>query len=1157
MEPGYFKENRYSFVVDALRTLRADYEVDTPETALERDVHAELASANRLLMEGKHSAALAGYRHVRGMVAAVLNPAVTITNGTFIDWVKLDKVALADAVLARSAEVLVATPVAASSFPAKLRANAEAIPDAVAQALAPVLELGVKDRDAALGGVIDAATTLTAEGNFVGALKLFQTAQQSAADPVLSAALLHDAAVLQERTGQRDAAIGALRESAAKLEQAQVPEVQAQVLSALAGAQLRGGRTDEAGQTRVRVDEIVKANSIFSIVGEHVVSQALTAAGGAVLGSVVGPSRVGGVGGLGSLVVAGRLHGLQGGLNGRLDGVVLGDTPEAEAAPGAEVRLLSAGLFAERKTAKNLTILDSKLAPLRITLDGDATRSLTRFYDQIVTTTDVGILMGYLHHHTLTVAYLTHVYHWVIPMAVGDCLAALGSYAEAEGEYLSTLDYKYLNKAVESVNLWLRLAELYVDWGDRLYRQARNDVPGFAAAREKYELLLRLDDTLDDASPLYAGPVFADMRARAAGVVQSLFVDDTTSDENPRLQMVLSRARMQLTKISGELNFIGVGVQVPPFGFEYLQNLARYVAQHASQVEQMYIQFQSSGENEQLREQQMAQQVDVASASVDLERRGLAEAHEGVDVAAAGLHQADVQAQNAREAANDFDSVRWELLELDTLSAWANASAVDRDDQVKLTITGYTYYGADHKRRNVVLKELAAQRTRISHDLEANRLQREIEAADAYRATAQQQVQQAQARVAVAEQRVRIAAMQEQHARENLEFLQGREFSSAMWYNLAREARRIAGRYLDMGIEVATMMEMAYTAETGRDLRKIKFEYGLNQLGGLLGAEALLVDIDYFSLDYVRTRSKKAQMRQTLSLADLYPMSFERLLRTGRTFFETTLEHFDRRYPGFYLQKLKQVEVVFVGLNGSEGTHGTLRNIGVSRFRDKAGTVVQQTYPADVMPLSEYNVRQDAIVFQLDSKELRLFENNGIATMWQLDLPRGSNTFDLRQVLDVQLVVYYDGFFDPGLEQQVLAALPASGSASRGLSLRLYAPDELYFLRAQGSARLRVGPDMFPANHTGQRLSSYVLQARGAEVGELLVRVALGSSGATHTFTLDADGLADGAGFPAPVGQSLFDEWTFTVDPADNPGFDLAGLEDLSVFVEYDFDYRT
>ena len=117
--------------------------------------------------------------------------------------------------------------------------------------------------------------------------------------------------------------------------------------------------------------------------------------------------------------------------------------------------------------------------------------------------------------------------------------------------------------------------------------------------------------------------------------------------ENPRLLMALWRARHQIFKIDNELNFIGLGVYIPPFSFEYLQNLARYFAQHASQVEQMYIQFKSTGENEELREEQMAQQAELAAASVELERRGLNEAQEGADVSKANLNYTNVQVNNA------------------------------------------------------------------------------------------------------------------------------------------------------------------------------------------------------------------------------------------------------------------------------------------------------------------------------------------------------------------------------------------------------------------------------------------------------------------------------------------------------------------------------
>ena len=1153
MQPQYFIENRYSYIIDALQVINNEnYEVDTPETEFERSVQSQLAQANQLLMQGKYSTALAKYLYLRGVIAAVINPHISVTNGSLIDWAKINQFEMIDALVAKAADILKNTPVLQSAIPEKLRIGDIKLPDNVIKQFASIEEIGLRDRDVRIGVLLGEVGILIEHKEFTRAADIYQAALRETTNRELQAALMHDLAVMQERSGNRSQALVTMQRSASMFEQARDYESQVAVLSNLAGMQARGGTTDAANATLKLAEELRQKYSLIPVSTGGLTKSSTDLLKYQPAGAVKVDSQLKlglSTGKLGTIIPT-----RPGTPTSTTTATATMSLEELKAQP---VQLVSASAFAARRTQKQLAIQDSEGKVRRIVLDNNGPKNLAAFYEHLQVTSDLGLLMGYLANYTITVAYLPHVYHWVIPMAIGDCHAALGSYGEAETEYLSTLNYKYLNQTVETVNLWLRLTDLYLDWGDRLYRQALNDVSRFGRAREKYELLMRLNNTIDLNSPLYKSQKFASLRSRINAVIQAVFIKGTSINENPRIIMALLRAKMQLTKISNELNFIGLGVHIPPFSFEYLQNLARYFTQHASQVEQMYIQFQSTGENEKLREQQMAQQADIAAASVELERRGLDEAREGVNVAQANLNYADVQRQNAMQAANDFANARWELLELDSLQAWASASAVDSSDQVRLTISNYTYYNASKKKRNEVLQDLTYQRTRLTHDLEANRLQREINAANAYRGVAQQQVQLAQARVEIARQRIAIAQMQEQFARENLEFLKGREFSSAMWYNLAREARRLTRRYLDMAIEVATMMEKAYEAETGRDLRKIKFEYGLDHLKGLLGAEALLLDIEYFTLDYVRTKSKKAQMKQTISLADNFPMAFTRLLLTGRTFFETTMEHFDRRYPGFYLNKVKQVEVVFVGLTGTEGVHGTLRNIGLSQFRRKNGAIVNQTYPADVMPLSEYNVRQDALVFQLDSKELRLFENNGVATMWQLDLPRSTNTFDLRQILDIHLVIYYDGFFDAGLEQQLLAALPAGGSASRGISLRLYAPDELYFLRGKGSAELSLTPDLFPANHTNHRLKNYTLQAVGDNVAGLRVRVDFAGPGVSHTFQLDSGGNASGAVFTVPLNRSLFDTWTITIDSDNNPGFNLSGLADVAVFLEYEFNYRS
>jgi hypothetical protein len=640
-------------------------------------------------------------------------------------------------------------------------------------------------------------------------------------------------------------------------------------------------------------------------------------------------------------------------------------------------------------------------------------------------------------------------------------------------------------------------------------------------------------------------------------------------DENPAMSMRLLSAKAKLAQINAGLNYFGLASgYVPPFSFEYLQNTARYFAQHAASLESQYIQFKSAAENEEFRREQMDQQVELAAASVDLEQLGLAEAVAGRDVAAASRQYAQTQLANAQEAQDDFDAARAELLELAELEAWAGAAAVDEDDEVQQTITGYEYFSADSRDRSDVIADLARQRTALTHELEEERLEREVASAAAYATVAAAQVEQADARVAVAEQRIVIAELQQRHAEENRDFLDMKEFSARMWYELAKVMRDLAQRYLDMAIEIAVLMERAYNLETGRALAKIRFDYRNAATGDLLASDTLLRDVDFFTFDYVTTtRSKKAPLKVTMSLADAFPTSFAQLKQSGSAFFETRLEDFDRAYPGLWLQKLQNVELQLVGLSSGGSVRGTLRNIGVSRFRAKDGTVRDQVYDADVMPLSDYQVRSDALVFRQDPNTLRLFENNGVATMWRLDLPLDANDFDPASILDVRLTLAFDAFHDLQLENAIRAALPPGGAASRVTSMRLNAPDELFFLRSQGEGAVEFPAGDFPhfQRELERTAATVRLTGTAALVSGLVVRLTAG--GDELELTLGPDGRvssgSSGSALAALVGDPLIGTWTFRVAAEDNPGktgadgrLDLSGLTDVQVYQEYTFTYR-
>ena len=168
----------------------------------------------------------------------------------------------------------------------------------------------------------------------------------------------------------------------------------------------------------------------------------------------------------------------------------------------------------------------------------------------------------------------------------------------------------------------------------------------------------------------------------------------------------------------------------------------------------------------------------------------------------------------------------------------------------------------------------------------------------------------------------------------------------------------------------------------------------------------------------------------------------------------------------------------------------------------------------------------------------------------------------------MQLVLYYDGFFSPALEQVVKAALPASGSASRAFSMRLNFPDELFYLKNKGEAQLVFDASMFPRNQKNLKRTAITLKASGAPAtaNGLTVRLKSTNHGAAEIVgKTDANGLIlDTAGKPLnPLrGEALFDTWTLRILAADNPtlvqngALNLSGLSDLLAFFEYTFDFR-
>jgi hypothetical protein len=151
------------------------------------------------------------------------------------------------------------------------------------------------------------------------------------------------------------------------------------------------------------------------------------------------------------------------------------------------------------------------------------------------------------------------------------------------------------------------------------------------------------------------------------------------------------------------------------------------------------------------------------------------------------------------------------------------------------------------------------------------------------------------------------------------------------------------------------------------------------------------------------------------------------------------------------------------------------------------------------------------------------------------------------------------------LENNVIAALPAKGTASRAVSMQLYYPDELFYLRNNGEAILDFNREIFPYNQVDLQRQTTTLKVLGAAaaINGLTVEVHSKTLNQAIKVKTDANGKVAANAFNALALKDMVDEWTVKVLEADNPQLvkdgklELAGLNDFIFLMDYTFSYQS
>ena len=241
---------------------------------------------------------------------------------------------------------------------------------------------------------------------------------------------------------------------------------------------------------------------------------------------------------------------------------------------------------------------------------------------------------------------------------------------------------------------------------------------------------------------------------------------------------------------------------------------------------------------------------------------------------------------------------------------------------------------------------------------------------------------------------------------------------------------------------VAGLAENAFNFERDADTHLIRDAYYDTGLEGYTAAETLLHDLGGFDhIDLIGRTRKAMQLSHVVSLSKHNPMSFLALAATGNGRFTTTLEDFDRWYPGTYLQRIKEVRVEVLVDSEVVPARGYFSNDGVSLVRfvnsenkrpvdnvrvfdepdpDLAKLCykrLQRRRHVDTMAFPEFeSYLHEERMRQLQGRERNFFENVGLESTWLIEL-LPDQPFDLARVTDVRVSFQYEGLFDENLKR--------------------------------------------------------------------------------------------------------------------------------------------
>jgi hypothetical protein len=243
-----------------------------------------------------------------------------------------------------------------------------------------------------------------------------------------------------------------------------------------------------------------------------------------------------------------------------------------------------------------------------------------------------------------------------------------------------------------------------------------------------------------------------------------------------------------------------------------------------------------------------------------------------------------------------------------------------------------------------------------------------------------------------------------------------------MYAWMKREVKGLYALCFQLAFDTARKAERALQHELGNpELSYLKYGY-LAGKEGLLAGEKLYLDIKRMEMAYHDLNQREYELTKYVSLLQVDPLALLQLRTTGRCTVRLPEELFDMDGPGHYFRRIRTVSLSIPCVTGpyasvnctltllkssirktqvlSEGGEYKREDAEDPRFNDYFGSL---------QSIVTSSAQNDSELFETNLHDERYlpFENSGVISEWQLELPADVRQFDYDTISDVILHLRY------------------------------------------------------------------------------------------------------------------------------------------------------